>query len=384
MGSNETRIRLQPEEYKVATSTETIRLLPREYALFAFLYEHRNQAFSRTELLDRVWGLEDPTDRTVDDHVYRLRKKLKAWDDLLTIETVRGYGYKLTLKEKGGVDHPLLLGEEFQEHVRKLIEKYHGIGMGDAMLMMAANRETLGIELPPFYRVYIPFVSGDFHWLVETDALTFWEKAPYLLFIFSHVQFDAGQALHYYERMLQHKHKLPREWLPDLEITGVRLYAEAGRYANAKAKLAEVEPMVAAMHSPSFTLVLLVDKLLLCLFTQEKGAASIIREAGRTLADTPMRRELGSFTVARGLACYQAGDKAEARRLLDEGIGIVKRTRFVPHLIFNVRIILLYLRQFDVDAEWRQKYEQMWQSLAKQYRFAELVQKIFPLLRAHL
>ena len=69
-----------------------LELTRREFELIAFLSAHPGRVFSRTELLDRVWG-EDflGTERTVDQHVAQLRSLVGA--DL--IETVRGRGYRL-------------------------------------------------------------------------------------------------------------------------------------------------------------------------------------------------------------------------------------------------------------------------------------------------
>ena len=69
-----------------------LTLTRREFDLLAFLCASPGRVFSRTELLDRVWG-EDflGTERTVDQHVAQLRALLNA--DL--IETVRGRGYRL-------------------------------------------------------------------------------------------------------------------------------------------------------------------------------------------------------------------------------------------------------------------------------------------------
>jgi DNA-binding winged helix-turn-helix (wHTH) protein len=386
MENNRGRVQFQPEEYKITHAADSIHLLPKEYALFAFLYEHKNQAFSRDELLDRVWGLEDPSDRTVDDHIYRLRKKLKGWKELLTIDTVRGYGYKMTVKEPVKADNPLLASDEFREHVHKLIEKYHGLGMGDALQLLAVYRDTFGIELDSFYSVYIRlFVGGDFHWIVDTDTLTFWEKAFYLLHIYSHIQFDAEKSIFYFERMAKNEHLLPEKWRKEIHFILIGVYLEAGRYSEAKELVKKAEPVIAEMNSHSFTLLFYMEQLLLSLFTEvEYEAESLIRKADSLLHSYPIQRELGIFTIAKGLYHYHQGDRNEARSLVDEGINILKQTRFVPHLITGVRMILIYFRHSDVDPEWKRKCEKLWQELAEQYRFAELERKIVPLLRAHL
>lgn len=72
-------------------------LRPREYDLLYFLAQHRGQVFSRTSLLDRVWGADEYIDdRTVDVHVHRLRQKLAEIDPTADpIQTERGIGYRL-------------------------------------------------------------------------------------------------------------------------------------------------------------------------------------------------------------------------------------------------------------------------------------------------
>lgn len=69
-----------------------LRLTRREFELLAFLAAHPGRVFSRTALLDRVWG-EDfvGTERTVDQHVAQLRSRIGG----LRLETVRGLGYRL-------------------------------------------------------------------------------------------------------------------------------------------------------------------------------------------------------------------------------------------------------------------------------------------------
>ena len=65
----------------------------KEFDLLACFMEHAGLVLSREQLLEQVWGLEFPGGtRTVDQHVAQLRAKL---GDALTIETLRGVGYKM-------------------------------------------------------------------------------------------------------------------------------------------------------------------------------------------------------------------------------------------------------------------------------------------------
>ena len=74
-----------------------VKLGPTEFRLLHFLMAHKERVYTRTQLLDRIWGdhvfIED---RTVDVHIRRLRKVLEkiGKDDL--VQTVRGTGYRFS------------------------------------------------------------------------------------------------------------------------------------------------------------------------------------------------------------------------------------------------------------------------------------------------
>jgi DNA-binding response OmpR family regulator len=73
-----------------------IALKPREFALLLQLASNPGVAFSRTALLQAVWGFDfDGDERTVDVHVRRLRAKLEEEAELpRLVQTIHGFGYK--------------------------------------------------------------------------------------------------------------------------------------------------------------------------------------------------------------------------------------------------------------------------------------------------
>lgn len=76
----------------ICNSGEKICLTSKEFDLALFFAHHQHQALSREQILNVVWGNEySGYDRTVDDLVRRLRKKLPD----LNIETIYGYGYRV-------------------------------------------------------------------------------------------------------------------------------------------------------------------------------------------------------------------------------------------------------------------------------------------------
>ncbi len=91
------QIRIDLEKRVVTKENRPVELTKMEFDLLVLLATHPSKAFSREEILNKVWGYDNfPSTRTVDTHVLQLRNKL--YDHL--IETVRGIGYKLVVESK--------------------------------------------------------------------------------------------------------------------------------------------------------------------------------------------------------------------------------------------------------------------------------------------
>lgn len=89
-------IRLDPGTHRVHRAGQEVHLGPTEFRLLAALMERPGKVWTRAALLDRVWGRDIYVDtRTVDVHVGRLRKALRAHGDDDPVRTVRGVGYAL-------------------------------------------------------------------------------------------------------------------------------------------------------------------------------------------------------------------------------------------------------------------------------------------------
>ncbi len=93
-------LRIDFSSYQVWLHDEPVALTPKEYELLKLLVTNPGRAFSRDELLERIWGYEYYGDtRTVDVHIRHLRAKLAADPEISdAIETVRGVGYRFTRK----------------------------------------------------------------------------------------------------------------------------------------------------------------------------------------------------------------------------------------------------------------------------------------------
>jgi len=86
-----------PEERTAGRGPHRLDLKPREFELLLFLMRHPGRAWTREQLLDRVWGSAfDGTPRTIDSHIGRLRSQVEEdASDPHVIETVWGVGYRL-------------------------------------------------------------------------------------------------------------------------------------------------------------------------------------------------------------------------------------------------------------------------------------------------
>ena len=87
---------LDPVSHRVSSELKPLELGPTEFRLLQFFMTHQDRAYTRSQLLDLVWGgnvyVEE---RTVDVHIRRLRKALCERHDYL-IQTVRGTGYRFS------------------------------------------------------------------------------------------------------------------------------------------------------------------------------------------------------------------------------------------------------------------------------------------------
>lgn len=98
-------LRLNSETHEVFFKLQQIELSPIEFNLLAFFISKPERVFSRSQLLDLVWGKNSYfEERTVDVYIRRLRQSLQTigYDSL--IRTVRGVGYRLSYKDMSNTE----------------------------------------------------------------------------------------------------------------------------------------------------------------------------------------------------------------------------------------------------------------------------------------
>jgi len=90
---------IDPARHEVSVDGKAVKVGLAEFKLLSFLIGHPELVFTRSQLLDSVWGdhvfIEE---RTVDVHVLRLRKALAPAGVQHLVQTVRGIGYRLSEK----------------------------------------------------------------------------------------------------------------------------------------------------------------------------------------------------------------------------------------------------------------------------------------------
>ena len=77
----------------VSQKGQPIALTSKEMDMVLYLLQNKNVSFTRDQLLNSIWGVDYyGSDRVVDDLIKRIRKKMPRFN----IETIYGYGYRLT------------------------------------------------------------------------------------------------------------------------------------------------------------------------------------------------------------------------------------------------------------------------------------------------
>lgn len=88
---------LDPARHRVTANGASVEIGPTEFRLLQFFMSHPERVYSRSQLLDQVWGrnvyIEE---RTVDVHIRRLRKALEPSGFDALVQTVRGVGYRFS------------------------------------------------------------------------------------------------------------------------------------------------------------------------------------------------------------------------------------------------------------------------------------------------
>lgn len=88
-------IKLDRITREVTAHQQVVELTAREFNLLEYLMRAPGRVFTRTQILEHVWGYDfNPNTNVVDVCIQRIRKKIDLTDELSWIESVRGVGYR--------------------------------------------------------------------------------------------------------------------------------------------------------------------------------------------------------------------------------------------------------------------------------------------------
>ena len=377
------KIKFSNTGYQVTYRSVEIIFLPKEFQLFKFLYQNPSRIFSREELLNAVWPMEDPVDRTVDDHIYRVRKKIEPLSSLVTIETIRGRGYILCMKEVN--KSPLIQDNEVSNNVKNLIQKYHRYGQGDALKLLEANQDAFGFQMDLPSILYLRFMKGEFSWFVEEKNLPFWEKCYYLLHIYSLIELNKKRCLHYFTSAL-FSEKMPEYMRIEIKLLNRISLLIFSRQPDEAASLLHQSKIEIYEHNiEGFIPLISLNELYLALLQKDvQEIEGRIAETEKILVHYPYMRENANFLIAKGIFCLLQKDESKAQQYFDEGFQQLQNAKFIPGMLMSTNIILFFIDEFGAYGNLQTHYQNLQKKYFQEYKLHDLHSKIENELKYHL
>lgn len=90
-------VRISTELREFFIGDKQVPTTNKEFEMLLYMLKNPDKALSRDQIIENIWGYDYVGEtRSVDDLVRRLRKKLRKHDAKISIETIWGYGYKVT------------------------------------------------------------------------------------------------------------------------------------------------------------------------------------------------------------------------------------------------------------------------------------------------
>ena len=369
------KIKFSTKDYKVEYRSEEIIFLPKEFQLFKFLYHNPSRIFTRDELLDAVWPMETPIDRTIDDHIYRVRKKLKPLASVINIATVRGQGYLLSINEVQ--ENPLIKDQEVSSSVINLFKKYHLYGQGNALKLLDEHQAMLGFKVDLPILLYLHFMKGDFSWFLEQKDIPFWEKCYYYLHIYSFIELDKKKCLDYFTYAIAAK-ELPE--YHRLEITllnRLSLLIFTKQIDEAINLLIQSKKMIYTKKIDSFIPILSITEGYLAFI---QGDIRLIEESldeiKKILLKYPYLREKASYSVLEGIYYLAKNNEDKAEHCFNDGFQLFREAKYIPGVLINMNIILFFLKELKMKDSLYTHYQELWEKYTEEYKLLGLKNRI--------
>jgi len=135
-------ISMDCSRFEITVKGQMIHLTQTEYNLLSYLIQYHYKAVSREELLKNIWNIDQVIEtRATDDMIKRLRKKLKIAQSNVSILTVRGFGFIISLKEKteASESHYQISRSEIPTFIDLIIDKCRDNGQDILNLTLMLN-----------------------------------------------------------------------------------------------------------------------------------------------------------------------------------------------------------------------------------------------------
>ncbi|GAA0356426.1 hypothetical protein GCM10008968_10040 [Bacillus horti] len=349
-----------------------------------FLYEYLQTPFSREQLLNAVWSMEEPTDRTVDDHIYRLRKKLKPLQEFYTLDTIRGFGYQLTSRTKThthAFDITMSLDPEFQQATSSLVSMYRLYGNGQAIETLL-NDQNLGIQLPTEDIVNIHFMKGDFAFMANPHGAPFADRLMFLLYMLEIL--DGKDTVFYYEKAIQQNSFTQRTAYEARILLPLYLYLKSEEWTKLEAAIAIAEQEIkGADHGfyPFFHNF----KLMYGMATgKDEYSKEQIEVLDAIFETRPYMREKGIYYILLGIFNLLKGEQKEGGKWLQDGFSIIKHSLFVSHFVFGLDLLRFFLRRGLNAPFWNQYLEKNMRQVKAEHDEEAMKADILKQLKANL
>lgn len=368
------------KDYTVSLGGKSISLLRKEYMLLQYLFQQEGLTLTRTQLLNAVWADEYPSDRTVDDHIYRLRKKLKDWQEL-RIETVKGTGYRLTLQEPAV--SPIAHDKDFQQITENLLNKYHLYGQGDAIFTLV-SQTNLSFPADEEFNNALLFMQGDAEAIINNTKVPFSSKALFLIHFYLLFSEEEKEAFAYWELALE---KLAFSASSETEATilaPVLFSLLSGELERADSYIQAAENKTVDAEHGFYPFLQLNKLMLTMLLKQEEKTAALIKEMDSFFDVRPYLRELALLHVLKGLHASMLHLPKEALEQLEKGMHMIKRSKFKSHQFFLLKVCCVFFKYHSPSDEVTHFVHSYWSELISDTERKRIAEKIKNVLNKQL
>ncbi|MFD2442526.1 winged helix-turn-helix domain-containing protein [Bacillus sp. CGMCC 1.16607] len=369
--------------YSITYNNINISFYPKEFQLLYFLYSNSHQVFSRDHLLEKIWSNESPIDRTIDDHIYRIRKKINSIP-FVEIKTVRSSGYQLVDRQHI-FPKPSYGNSDITRITSELIEKYKQLGQGNQIIQLEKTKDVLDIQLHFFYTFYSRIMNGDFDWAIKTEEFPFWNKLYFLLQFYYMIQFEASKSVYYFECALAHN-RMPYNYQRDTKMLKIfDAYIENNQLDQAFKTLELTDFYIKKDELSNYLIPTKIKYIYAYLFSGNlEKTEETVQEVESLLDNSPYYRETGNFLIARGIWLLITGKEKEAEKSIRDGVSFLKESGFTWFYIKGIHTILFNLKRHFSNERLLSIYSREWTLLDKTYHFSQMEKNLLGQFNTYL